>query len=451
MARKLGFAFCISAMSLASCSSAAFSPPTRLVPGADTRSTAGDRVLHDFSGSPDGAYPYGGLTVGKHGELFGATNGGGTTGPSGLVDGTVYQISTSGKERVLYAFTGGSGGAGDQAGVVSDSTGNLYGATQAGGGSSACTNGCGTVYELQRTSSGYAERILHAFSGGPDGALPLTTLLLGEHGVLYGTTAFGGAGSCSSPSLPGGCGTVFSLTPSGSVYTEKILHSFKGGTDGEEPKAKLIADAKGDLYGTTEFGGKASAACGKSPSGSTTCGTIFRVTTTGKEAVLYRFNGGTSDGANPRAALLPLSNGTFVGLTVYGGYAKLGGGTAYELIPSGKKYAEKMIHFFGQTSMDGARPFDADGLAIDSKGNLYGTTVESTVPSCYCGTIFELSPSGSGYSESLLHVFGSAADGQQPYSSVIVDKGVVYGTTYLGGNQCYGTTYGCGTVYKFRP
>lgn len=451
---------CLSAALLAACGgSSALSPSLSSAGGTlpmggrfNAGAPAHETVLYAFKGAPDAAFPYGGLLAGKHGEFYGVSNGGGTVGPSGLVDGTVYKISSTGQEKVMYSFQGGNDGAGSEAGLIADPAGNMYGTTQAGGGSSACTDGCGTVFEMQPKGAGFTERVIHGFKAGTDGALPLANLLLGKNGVLYGTTSYGGGTGCSTTTGLAGCGTVFRLTPSGSGYTEKVLYRFKGGKDGEAPRATLIADGKGFLYGTTEFGGKSEAACDKSPSGNTTCGTVFKLSSSGKKTIVYQFNGGTRDGSNPRSALLLASNGAFYGLTVFGGGTSLGGGTAYSLMPSGKKYTESVIHFFAQASApDGARPDDADGLSVDSSGNFYGTTQASTISPCGCGTVFELSHKKSGYTETVLHDFQANGDGAVPFSSVTIQNNVIYGTTFEGGGYCYGSSNSCGVVYRVKP
>ena len=454
----LGFLVCAAALTLPACTGAGTVFPSQngAIPNDRRSANAGplanESVLYAFKGSPDAAFPYGGLLAGKHGEFYGISNGGGTLNPSGFVGGTVYEISSTGKEQVLYSFQAGNDGAGAEGGLIADATGNLFGTTQAGGGSSACTNGCGTVFEMQPSGSGYTERVLHAFHAGSDGSLPLTSLVLGKSNVLYGTTSFGGGTGCAMPSGLTGCGTVFSLTPSGAKYKEQIVYRFKGGTDGEAPRAKLAIDSNGTLYGTTEFGGKTESACAKAPSGNTTCGTVFKLSLSGKETILYRFRGGTGDGANPRAGLVRILNGSLYGLTVYGGASTLGSGAAYLLKLSGKIYHESVIYFFGRTSIDGARPFDADGLAADSQGNFYGTTSLSTVSPCGCGAVFELSPSqGGGYTEKLLHVFAAGGDGATPFSGVTLHNNLLYGTTYGGGAYCYGSSYACGVVYKVKP
>ncbi len=453
MKRLRSLVISLSAITLSSCGGAAnvtpsanqFDATTRSTQTADAGPLARESVLYTFGGSPDASGPFGGLLAGKHGEFFGISNGGGSG------NGTVYEVSAKGKEQVLYDFQGGSDGSGSEAALIADSAGNMFGVNDYGGGSGGCTYGCGTVFEIQRSGSGYNERVLYAFQGGQDGASPLAALVIGNNGTLYGTTFFGGTGTCSAPSGSSGCGTVFSLTPSGSHYTEKVLHSFQGGRDGEQPGATLSVDASGNLYGTTEFGGNSSSACRTSPAGSATCGTVFEVTQSGKEKILYRFNGGKRDGSSPRGGVRLLSNGSFIGVTLDGGalHGGIGGGSVFELTPNGHRYSERIVHFFARHHADGVRPGDTDGLAMDGKGNLYGTTVSSNL-SCGCGTVFQLTPTPSSYSEKVLYFFGAPGDGAFPHSSVIVHRDMIYGTTFNGGNYCYGSSYSCGTVFKVR-
>ena len=446
-----GFAMSLFALALASCGGGSLASPPIVGGHTSVQPPATESVLYFFKGAPDAAFPYGGLLVRGHDEFLGISNGGGTTLPSGLAPGAVYEVSSAGQESVLYSFQGGNDGVGSEGGLVADNMGNLFGTTQVGGGSTACTNGCGVVFEMQRNHGIYAERVIYAFAGGSDGAVPLTRLTVASDGVLYGTTAFGGAGSCTGVGGVTGCGTVFSLTPSGSTYTEKIIYRFTGGKDGESPRAGLMLDSKGALYGTTDFGGNTHAACLKDFAGNPSCGVVFKITRGGQKNILYRFNGGATDGANPRAAVLRTTHGRLVGLTVFGGpgCGGTGCGTAYELTPSGNSYTERVIYFFGQTSSDGAHPFDADGLTSDVAGHLYGTTELSTQSPCGCGTVFELTPTPSGYSERVLHFFTAAgSDGALPFASVVLKDHALYGTTYQGGSYCYGSSTSCGSVYK---
>lgn len=410
------------------------------------------QLLYSFGLPPDGESPVAELLAGKNGEFYGTTTGGGIVGESGYyLGGAVYKISASGTEQVIYTFKGGNDGSSTEAGLIADNKGNLYGVTDYGGGASACAGGCGTVFELQPNGSTYTESVLHAFQGGADGSLPLATLLL-QNGVLYGTTAAGGTGSCNVIYGYSGCGTVFALTPKGSGYKENILYSFQGNTgnfDGESPRGALIADNQGTLYGTTEFGGTADPLCLADASGSPTCGTVFSVTPSGKKTTLYRFKGNCSDGSNPRSALLAGQGGVFFGVTVSGGISSRNctAGTAFELLPNAKQYAERVIYDFGSSDFSGSAPWDAAGLRSDSSGRLYGTATKGGIPSCGCGTVFELFPSGGVYGEQTLFLF-PGFDGAQPNASVTLSKGNVYGTAFYGGPYNSYCTYGCGVVYK---
>ncbi len=216
-----------------------------------------ETVLHAFTGGNDGDDPIGGLIKDSAGNLYGVTALGGTADCGGTGCGTVFEIAPDGTKTVLYAFTGGSDGAGPSASLIRDSAGNLYGTTQGGGGTS-CSDGygCGTIFELAPDGT---ETVLYAFTGGSDGANPFTAgLIRDKAGNLYGTTDFGG---------PLGEGVVFRLAPDG---TERVLHSFGiSGGDGAAPSASLIRDSAGNLYGTTQGGGDTGC---NHPYG---CGTIF--------------------------------------------------------------------------------------------------------------------------------------------------------------------------------
>ena len=198
----------------------------------------------------------------------------------------------------LHSFIGPRDGANPLAGLTSDAAGNLYGTTSEGGGTTCAGDGtgCGTVFKLTPTGDGtYAETVLYRFSGGTDGATPLAGLIVDAAGNLYGTTQYGG-GVCGG----WGCGTVFRLTPNANgTYSETVLYKFTAGTDGERPyTGVLVADAAGNLYGTTVAGGGGSCAW------ALTCGTVFKLSPNANggygETVIYRF-AGRSDGATPLA------------------------------------------------------------------------------------------------------------------------------------------------------
>ncbi len=374
-------------------------------------------TLHSFGGS-DGAGPSAGLIADAAGNLYGTTADGGATTicvPTGC--GTVFELTPTETLTVLHSFAVFGDGGVPLAGLIADAAGNLYGTTANGGASSR-----GTVFEL--TPTGAALTVLHSFSStGSDGANPSAGLIADAAGNLYGTTAFGGAGT----NCPSGCGTVFKLMPTGTLT---VLHSF-GGSDGANPSAGLIADAAGNLYGTTADGG-AGTNC---PSG---CGTVFELTPTGTLTVLHSFT--FSDGANPFAGLIADAVGNLYGTTISGGVS--GRGTVFELTPTGTL---TVLHSF--TGSDGG--FPSAGLIADATGNLYGTTSEGGASAnCSvfgCGTVFKLTPTGT---LTVLHSF-AGSDGETPSAGLIADAaGNLYGTTQYGGASTNCGASGCGTVFK---
>jgi uncharacterized repeat protein (TIGR03803 family) len=268
---------------------------------------------------------------------------------------------------------------------------------------------------------------LHSFAGPPtDGALPEAGLIGDEAGNLYGTTAYGGKS---------GYGAVFKLSEGGK---ESVLYSFIGGaTDGEYPIAGLVRDSAGNLYGTTYSGGDLTC----SPGSGFGCGTVFKLSPTGKERVLYSFTG--ADGALPQAGLIRDSAGNLYGTTVYGGdfsCGVLGCGTVFKLDGTGQ---ESVLYSFGtEGAFDGTAPYA--GLFRDTAGNLYGTTLLGGAESSLCGTVFKLDTEGT---KTTLHSFGATGDGCAPYGGLVQDAtGNLYGTTEHGGG-----TSSLGTVFKITP
>jgi uncharacterized repeat protein (TIGR03803 family) len=395
---------------LAGCSSARFGAPS-LPAGVTDAGTSAPRgggtfeFLYAFGGAPDGAYPEYGLTE-MNGKLYGATCNG---GKSNL--GTVYEVSASGTERTIYSFKGGLDGACAYTGLtVVD--GKLYGTTTGGGNETCAVNGyqpgCGTIFDV--TPSG-AERVLYRFTGGADGSTPQVSLLY-DRGMLYGTTAFGG--NCAT------CGTVFEVSTSGKKRT---LYRFKGGNDGQEPLASVIA-LHGVLYGTTALGGARNV------------GTVYAITTAGKERVIYSFQGGL-DGVQPWANLLAVG-GMFYGTTLFGGGTGCseGCGTVFSLTTSGK---ETVLHRFGSGKL-GSYPLAA---LTDVAGALYGATTAGALAECQtfkgtgCGTLFKITTSGAF---SVVHRF-SGGDGAGPQGALIQLGGAYYGTAFQGGANNVGTIF----------
>ena len=293
---------------------------------------------------------------------------------------------------------------------------------------------------LGLVASGWAsEKNLITFQG-TNGSVPYGRLIFDKDGNLYGTTAFGGANSCK-------CGLVFKLAPTSSgEWTETILYTFKGGSDGSTPTAGLIFDEAGTLYGTTFYGGSSNCLSG--------CGTVFRLRQDSNgawsERVLYQFGGG-ADGANPNGSLVLDSLGNLYGTTscTAGDCTILGRGTAFKLTHSSRvTWTETVLHSFTVDGQDGLYPMA--GLAFDRHGNLYGTTLEGGPGNL--GTVFQLSPVGTGWNYSQIFTFGTLpSGGKWPYDSLIIGgKGKLYGATSAGGISkiCIGGVEGCGTVFE---
>ncbi|MGA8431924.1 MAG: choice-of-anchor tandem repeat GloVer-containing protein [Candidatus Sulfotelmatobacter sp.] len=227
-----------------------------------------ETILHKFADTPDGAGPLAGLIRDSAGNFYGTTFGGGEFGT-----GTVFELSKSGgewSEKILYSF-GKESGYSLYAPLVMDASGNLYGTTMAGGrrGNKQCPNGgCGVVFELTPTSSGqWQEAVLYAFSGLSDGGSPRGGVILDPAGNVYGTTEYGGRFAGGL-----GFGVVFKLSHTATGWKEMVLHTFTGVPDGALPIASLTLDAAGNLYGTTTQGGRSGC---ESSNG---CGTVFEIT-----------------------------------------------------------------------------------------------------------------------------------------------------------------------------
>lgn len=353
---------------------------------------AGFTLLYTFKGLPDGATSVAGL-VASNGTLFGTTESGGQGSA-----GSVFTTSTAGKEKVIYSFgSHGPDGVFPAASLVMVS-GKFYGTASSGG-----SHGFGGVFKVDTSGN---ESLIYSFQGGNDGSSPYARLTL-HNGVLYGTTYSGGGSTkCSL-----GCGTIFSVTTSGS---EHMLYAFQGGADGAGPLAPLIV-VNSTLYGTTGGGGKNGT------------GTFFKSSTSGSEKVLHNF-GGDLDGSEPEAGLVSLG-GKLYGTTNTGG--KNGQGTVFSISTSG---SEHVLHSF-KGGADGANP-EAD--LVTYKGKLYGTTAAGG--NAGQGTVFAI---GTGGSISLLHAFKSA-EGSDPRARLAVVNGQLYGTTSLGGS-------GFGTIFKASP
>jgi len=265
-------------------------------------------VIHTFTGGNDGSGPGSGLTVDAHGNLYGMTPTGGSFG-LGVIYRLVPQSNGIWKLNVVHTFTGGVDGSSGSAGrLILDHAGNLYGVATVGG-----ALGKGVAFEITHSTTGWTLLPLYAFKDQPDGALPYGGLIFDKSGNLYGTTYYAGANDV---------GTVYKLTRSGGAWTETVLYSFKGDTDGSSPISTLASDTKGNLYGTTSDGGSGCA-----------CGVIFKLALSNgnwTESVPYRFPGAPHAGFAYNG-MVPNSTGSFYGATVHGGPTN--DGTIYEFNP----------------------------------------------------------------------------------------------------------------------
>ncbi len=329
--------------------------------------TAGSETGIPFTGNPgDGAYPEASLIQGSDGNFYGTTYEGGANNT-----GSIFKVSpTTGVKTVLYSF--GTSGPNDGVkpnGLIQDSAGNLYGTTYEGGAGNQ-----GTVFKISAAGS---ETCLYSFgtSGGTDGEYPKAGLILGSNGNFYGTTYAGGTYND---------GTIFEITAA--CGGESVVHSFSGNggasraNDGANPEAPLILASDGNFYGTTAGGGASYA------------GTVFQITQAGAEPWVFSFSGGgaisgSTDGAYPAAGLIQGTDGNLYGTTSSGG-KYIHPGTVFRITPTG---VETVLYSFSggggvSGSTDGAYPYS--GVIEASDGNFYGVTSEGGAYGE--GTVFKL-------------------------------------------------------------
>ncbi len=327
------------------------------------------------------AYPFN-VVLGAAGTIYGTTDYNPPIG--GSCAGTLFKLVPGVKRytfHVLYCFTAVDGV--PNVGLIRDRTGAFYGTTYTTGSSSR-----GTVFRLERRGSTYAERILHSFQGGIDGAYPRAGVVADAGGSLYGTTELGGLSHTCGGVPPWGCGTVFKLTPSRVGYRESILHTFTSmsSDDGAEPRAGLTIDSKGNLYGTTYEGGGAPCSCG----------TVFKLTRSGTgyaERVIYNFpNGGSHGGSYPVAPVITDRTGSVYGTTGIGGLGNYG--AVFKITHSQGGYSERERAFQGPPT-DGWEP--QFGLLAGNGGRLFGTTYMGGSGAPSGGCVFENSPCGTVY------------------------------------------------------
>jgi uncharacterized repeat protein (TIGR03803 family) len=414
-----------------------------------------ETVLYTFTGLADGLLPEAGLIRDGEGNLYGTTvYGGDDSGCSVFGNpgcGVVFKLDRSGAETVLYTFTGGADET-NPSGLIRDDDGNLYGVSGIFGAGPV-----GTVFKLAppaQTGDAWTHTVLYTFCSQPnctDGQVPFAGPIRDAAGNLYGTT-YGGGEGCSGY---GGCGVVYKLDRKGN---ETVLYSFCPAgygncTDGAYPEAGLTQDAAGNLYGTTSSGGANQGTVFKLAPPAQQGGVWT-------ETVLYSFTGGT-DGGQPQASVILDAAGNLYGTTLVGGDSSCnavfgpGCGVVFKLAPPAQlsgAWTETVLHAFTEGT-DGGTPYA--GVIQDAAGNLYGTTWFGGLagPPCdsFCGVVFKLDTSGN---ETVLYSFTGTADGAEPLAGVIEDAaGNLYGTASGGGNQgafCQGEG-GCGVVFKLAP
>jgi len=395
------------------------------VPFTCTRRAAASefKVLHVFNWAKN---PEGKLVMDAAGNLYGTTANGGANG-YGVVYKLVHNADGTWKATILHSFTGQDGSE-PYAGMIFDAAGNLYGTTLSGG------TGAGVVFKLAPNPGGtWTESVLHTFSWYADGFESSAGLIFDASGNLYGTTS---AGSIY------GFGAVFKLAPlpDGS-WTESVLYAFTRG-DGAYPKAGLVFDAAGNLYGTTELGGDMN--CGDILYG---CGTVFKLAHqpdgSWTESVLNRFCSlaNCADGLYPWGGLIQDAAGNLYGMTDLGG--STGNGTVFKLAHQmDGSWTESVLHNFCSfpACADGANPFYGS-LVFDAAGSLYGTTMYGGCQGN--GVVFKLTNTKSGWKETVLHTFSGY--GTHPDSTLLVDKaGNVYGSVPEGSNNS-------GFVFEITP
>ncbi len=404
----------------------------------------GSSVVYDFGAPnsllpPNGAFPNAGLTFDKAGNLYGTLFGGGDPScNSGLGCGTVFKLTPQGSSwsfTKLYNFAGGSDGWGPVNRLVWGPDGNLYGVTEFGGGAGCGGNGCGTAFSLTPPStvfSKWTEKIIHGFKGGSDGAAP----------TQPDSLTFDQAGNLYGTTSAGGldnAGTVYQLMRSGGSWVEKLVYSFTGGNDGGTPESGVIFDKLGNLHGTTALGGTIG------------LGAIYELAPSGSgwnESVLYNF-AGASDGYFPDAGLVFDNSGNLFGATTHGP-TLTDGGVVFELSPSGSSWVFNVVYALPGGPIAQWGPMDT--LLVDGVGNLYGATLGDGAYGG--GTVFKLAPSSGTWTYTDIHDFSSpppvCGDGSTPIDGLVMDKsGNLYGTTTIGGfDNGY---HGWGSVFEITP
>lgn len=380
-------------------------------------------VIHTFTGAADGATPFGTLTLDQQGNLFGTASAGGFTGNNCTSSGcgTAFKLTRRGSNWIftpLYSFQGNNDGKLPYAGVTIGPNGSLYGTTNLGG-----SFGKGTAFNLRPPArfsgnilGGWTNHVIYHFGvTGVDASFPgLGSVIFDAAGNIYGTTTEGGIFCVDG----GTCGTVYTLTPSGGSWTESYF-AFPGGSGGSLPLSGVVRDSAGNLYGTTDIGASSPVAYQLTPAGQGWTETTLRI---------------FDEFTDLRAGVILDGAGGLYGADI--------DGDVYQLSPSGGTWNyTSLYHFSGSSGVWGS-------LLRDAGGNLYGATCGGGTHSD--GSVFKLTLSGGGSTETDLYDFTGGSDGWCPAGGIARDaSGNLYGTTLMGGSGC--GRGGCGVVWQITP
>jgi uncharacterized repeat protein (TIGR03803 family) len=381
--------------------------------------------VYRFTGGADGAYPTGSLVLASDGNRYGTTQG---SGSGASANGTFFKISSTGVLTTIYVFTGGADGS-QPNGLIEGPDGNFYGTTTKGAEitSNGCgSSGCGTIFKITPTGT---LTTLYTFTNLADGAQPQAGLTLGSDGNFYGVTNAGTGFGSGAP------GTFFKITPGGSFTN---LYSLNGTTDGAGVPSRILEGTDGFFYGSSD------------QAGGDGFGTAFKLTAAGGFTLLHTFTGSATDGNSPSGGLTEGSDGNLYGATTIGG--AYNNGAFYELTPGG----DFSLLYSIPTGSAGNHPYSP--LSNGSDGNFYGAMAYGgNLQDCViqsadmgCGTVYRFSPAGA---LTTLYSFTGGNGATSSASPIIGGDGNLYGTTVAGGNSmdCSGLSFssqGCGTVYR---
>jgi uncharacterized repeat protein (TIGR03803 family) len=425
---------------------AGFIAAIALATAASGAQAASFTPLLDFAGGISIVSPNGDLVADSKGVLYGTSNFGGANHK-----GTVFSLTLkNGKwvPKVLYSFKDVPDGAFPTAGLVIDpKTGALYGTTSQGGRNNADCTGCGTVFKLtpNSTKTSWTPSTLYRFNGGQDGSLPQAKLLRDPTtGVLYGTTYAGGGKNF---------GTVFMLRPKSkaqtSFFAAELLHKFVGGSDGGNPNGPVIFDGLAHLIGTASREGNPNGQCSQDGRG---CGVVFRLAKVSsppwQRKVIYTFKS-SNDGMEPIGSLV-LTGSTLYGVTRLGGKGSgVRQGTVYRLTATSSTHTnwsgETILHTFA-AGTDGKGPVSI--VRHPTTGGLFGLTESggNAGGPAAGGTLYELTPAGSGFTTHIRHRFTGGTDGSDPAGALLFSNSTFFGTTTDGGNAS-----DAGAFFQYKP